>query len=50
MKDIGEATYILGVKIFKDRSRKLLALSLKSYIKKFFERFNMAKCKPNDTL
>ena len=49
MKDMGEAAYILGVKIFKDCSRKLLALSQEPYIKKILERFNMADCKPMDT-
>ena len=49
MKDMGEAAYILGVKIFKDRSRKLLALSQEPYIKKIIERFNMGDCKPMDT-
>ena len=34
MKDVGKVAYILGVKIFKDRSRKLLALSQEPYIKK----------------
>ena len=48
-KDIGEATYILGVKIFKDRSRKLMAMSQESYIKKIIERFNVANCKHKDT-
>ena len=27
MKNIGEATYILGIKIYRDRSRRLLGLS-----------------------
>ena len=49
MKDMGEAAYILGVKIFKDRSKKLLALSQEPYIKKTLERFNMADCKSMDT-
>lgn len=34
MKDIREVNYILGVKIEKDQSKKLLALSQESYIKK----------------
>jgi hypothetical protein len=27
MKDMGEAAYILGIKIYRDRSRRLLVLS-----------------------
>ena len=27
MKDLGEAIYILGIKIYKDRSKRLLGLS-----------------------
>ena len=34
MRDMREAAYILGVKIYRDRSRKLLALSQESYIKR----------------
>jgi hypothetical protein len=48
MKDMGEADYILGVKIFKDRSKKLLGLSQQTYIKKILERFQMNDCKPID--
>lgn len=49
MMDMGEASYILGVKIIRDRSRKLIALSQKSYIEKILERFNMKDCNPCDT-
>ena len=49
MKDMGEAAYILGVKISRDRSRKLLSLSQESYINKVLERFKMQDCKPIDT-
>ncbi|KAH9678644.1 Integrase catalytic domain-containing protein [Citrus sinensis] len=49
IKDMGETAYILGVKIFRDRSRKLLTLSQEPYIKKILKRFNMADCKPMDT-
>ncbi|KAK9033551.1 hypothetical protein V6N11_049738 [Hibiscus sabdariffa] len=32
MKDLGEAAYILGVKIYRDRSRRLLGLSSSTYM------------------
>lgn len=48
MKDMGEADYILGVKILRDRSKKLLGLSQQTYIKKVLERFQMSDCKPID--
>ena len=34
MKDMGEVAYILGVKISRDRSKKLVSLSEEQYIKK----------------
>ena len=37
MKDMGEASYILGVKIHRDRSYKLAALSQEHYIKNILE-------------
>ncbi|XP_059455086.1 LEAF RUST 10 DISEASE-RESISTANCE LOCUS RECEPTOR-LIKE PROTEIN KINASE-like 2.1 [Corylus avellana] len=46
MKDMGEADYIPGVKIFRDQSKKLLSLSQQTYIKKVLERFQMYDCKP----
>ena len=41
MKDLGEAAYILGIKIYRDRSRRLLRLSQSTYIDKVLNRFNM---------
>ena len=32
MKDMGEATYVIGIEIFRDRSRCLLGLSQNRYI------------------
>ena len=49
MKDMGEANYILGVKILSDYSKKLLGLSQQTYIKKVLERFQMHNCKLIDT-
>jgi hypothetical protein len=34
MKDLGEATYILGIKIYRDRSKRLIGLSQDAYIDK----------------
>jgi ATP-binding cassette subfamily B (MDR/TAP) protein 1 len=41
MKDLGLAKQILGMKISRDRSKKLLWLSQERYIEKVLERFNM---------
>jgi hypothetical protein len=41
MKDMGEAAYILGIKIFRDRSRRLSALSQSTYLDKVLKRFKM---------
>ena len=41
MKDLGEANYILGIKILRDRKNKVLALSQASYIYKIVTRFGM---------
>jgi hypothetical protein len=41
MKDLGEATYILGIWIFRERSKRLIGLSQSTYIEKMLERFNM---------
>ena len=40
MKDLGEATYILGIKIYRDRSKRLVGLSQDTYIDKVLKRFN----------
>ena len=45
MKDLGEANYILGIKLLRDRKNKLLALSQASYIDKILARFNMKNFK-----
>ncbi|KAL0303266.1 UNVERIFIED_CONTAM: Retrovirus-related Pol polyprotein from transposon TNT 1-94 [Sesamum radiatum] len=49
MKDMGEAEYILGVKIHRDCSKKLLSLSQETYIKRIIERFRMHNANPVDT-
>ena len=46
MKDLGDASVILGIQIFRDRSRGVLGLSQKGYIEKILKRFNMHTCSP----
>lgn len=41
MKDLGEAAYILGIKIYRDRSKRLIGLSQSAYIDKILKRFRM---------
>jgi hypothetical protein len=41
MKDLGEAAYILGIKIYKDRSKRLIGLIQDAYIDKILKRLNM---------
>nr|GEW25602.1 hypothetical protein [Tanacetum cinerariifolium] len=45
MKDLGEAAYILGIKIYRDRSKRLIGLCQKAYIKKILKRFYMENSK-----
>ena len=41
MKDLGEASYILGIKLFQDRKRRTIGLSQAAYIEKVLSRFSM---------
>ncbi|XP_059310975.1 secreted RxLR effector protein 161-like [Lycium ferocissimum] len=41
---MGEASYVIGIEIFRDRSQGLLGLSQKGYIERVLERFNMNNC------
>ena len=45
MKDLGEASYILGIQIIRDRKNELLTLSQASYIDKVLARFSMQDSK-----
>ena len=45
MKDLGEATYILGIKIYGDRSRRLIGLSQSTYLDKILKKFKMDQSK-----
>ena len=45
MKDLGEAIYILGIKIYRDRTKRLLGLSQSTYIDKMLKRFSIEQSK-----
>ncbi|GJR93849.1 retrotransposon protein, putative, ty1-copia subclass [Tanacetum coccineum] len=45
MKDLWEATFILGIKIYRDRSKRLIELSQSAYMDKILKRFRMDNSK-----
>ena len=45
MKDLEKASYILVIKVYRDRSKKMLDLSQKLYIEKVLKRFGMKNSK-----
>ena len=44
MKDMSEISYVIGIKIHRERSRGILGLSQETYINKVLEIFNMKNC------
>ncbi|KAL0445872.1 UNVERIFIED_CONTAM: hypothetical protein Slati_1715100 [Sesamum latifolium] len=42
---MGQASYILGINIYRDRSRRMLALTQSLYIEKVLKRFKMEHSK-----
>lgn len=47
MKDLGPAQRILGIRIFRDRSKRQIFLSQKDYLLKVLERFKVSNVKPS---
>ncbi|GJR80951.1 retrotransposon protein, putative, ty1-copia subclass [Tanacetum coccineum] len=45
MKDLGEAAFILGIKIYRDRSRRLIGLCQSAYMDKILKRYRMDNSK-----
>ncbi|GKD59282.1 retrotransposon protein, putative, ty1-copia subclass, partial [Tanacetum coccineum] len=45
MKDLGEAAFILGIKIYRDRSRRLIRLCQSAYMDKILKRYMMDNSK-----
>jgi hypothetical protein len=49
MKDLGEASYVLGIQIHRDRKNGVLRLSQKAYLKKVLKKYNMHKSNATPT-
>ena len=47
MKDLGEPAYILGIKIQRDRSSRLIRFSMSTYLDKILKEFKMDQSKKN---
>ena len=45
IKDLGEASYILGIKVYRDRSKRMIGLFQKIYIEEVLKRFRMKNSK-----
>ena len=45
MNDLGDASYVLGIKLMRDCKNRRLALSQASYVEKILVRFNMQNSK-----
>ena len=48
MKDLRKAYFVLGIEIYRNRSRNLLGLSQRAYINCVLKRFNIQTCKAGD--
>ena len=49
MKDMGDASYVLSIKIFRDKHNGILGLSQGTYINRILERFRMKDCSTSVT-
>ena len=45
MKDLSEGAYILGIKIYRDRSRRWIRFSMSTYLDKILKEFKMDQSK-----
>jgi hypothetical protein len=41
MKDVGEASFVLGIEIHQDRRKVVLGLSQKAYLEKVLKKYSM---------
>ena len=44
MKHLGEANFVLGIEIHRDRNKGVLGLSQKQYIEKVLKKYSMHRC------
>jgi hypothetical protein len=44
MKDLSDASYVLGIEIHRDRTKSVFGLSQRAYIEKMLKRYNMHNC------
>ena len=49
MKDLSDATFVLGIQILRDCSRGIFGLSQKNYIDKVLSRYDMGSSRPINT-
>ena len=47
MKDMGNASYVIGINIFRDRHNGILGMLQETYINRVLERFRMKDCLPS---
>jgi hypothetical protein len=46
MKDLGKASFILEIEIHRDRRKRILGLSQKTYLENVLKKFSMHACNP----
>jgi hypothetical protein len=46
MKDLGEASFVIGIEIHRDRRKVILRLSQKACLEKVLKKFSMHACNP----
>jgi len=49
LKDLGEASFILGIEIQRDRRKRVLGLLQKAYLEKVLKKYGMHASKPKPT-
>ena len=49
MEDMGEATFILGIDIKRDRAHRSISIGQSAYINTLLTRHGMAECNPSST-